>query len=378
MAKVRVLFVVHGLWRAGAETQLVKLVNSLPAGTFEKHIVSYRQGDDLKDDIDTDEVRIHQLDRRWRFDPGVGKAIGRLIDENNIDIVHCTMRNALFFAYMGTRFSMRKPQLVAAVHSTTNASWTLGLGDLFVYRFILKTCSQVWFVSSGQADLWIQRMPFLAENGTTIHNGVDIDVFSPDSALADAHSERASHGIRDDEAVLCCIARFQPVKLHSVLIDAVARVRQAGRSCRLLLAGTGPLEQVLRDQVRALNLEGSVEFLGLRSDVRPVLAASDCMLLVSEAETFSMAMLEAMAMQVPVIMTAVGGAGEAVEDGVTGYLVQPRDTAQLADRITLMLDNPERRIRMGHKAREVVAERFSVTKMVEDSANSLLAVAAKN
>ena len=378
MARVRVLFVVHGLWRAGAETQLVKLVNCLPAEKFEKHIVSYRQGDDLKEDIDAREVSVHQLDRRWRFDPSVGKAIGRLIDENDIDVVHCTMRNALFFAYMGMRFSRRKPRLVAAVHSTTNASWTLGLGDFFVYRFILKKCSQVWFVSSGQADRWSRRMPFLADNGVTIHNGVDIDVFDPSSAATDATAERASFGIRDDETVLCCIARFQPVKLHSVLIDAMARIQQSGHSCRLLLAGRGPLEQVLRDQVRDLNLEDSVEFLGLRSDVRPVLAASDCMLLVSEAETFSMAMLEAMAMEVPVIMTAVGGAAEAVEDGATGYLVQPGDVSQLADRIGKMLDDPERRVRMGRRAREVVAKNFSVAKMVKDSANSLLAIAAEN
>ena len=70
MAKTRVLFVVHGLWRAGAETQLVALVNGLPAEQFEKNILSYRPGDDLKDDVNTGEVEVFEFRRKRRLDFG--------------------------------------------------------------------------------------------------------------------------------------------------------------------------------------------------------------------------------------------------------------------------------------------------------------------
>jgi len=370
MAKLRVLFVVHGLWRGGAETQLVKLVNNLPAEQFDKSVFSYRAGDDLNEDISSD-VEVFKYRRRGRLDLNVGKEIGRIIDKREIDIVHCTMRNALLFAYMGIGFSKRKPKLIAAVHSTKNVNAMVGVMNRLVYRPIMKRCSRVWFVSSTQAEQWIRRMPFLAEKAVIIHNGIDLNEFDPECFRADGQALRESLGIGDDEFVLCSIAGFRPVKLHSVLIDALSRVVQEGYSCRLLLASTGTLEMALREQVNTLGLGSSVQFLGMMPDVRPVLAASDCKLLVSEAETLSMAMLEAMAMQVPVITTTVGGASEAITNGVNGVLVQPHDVDQLAGRIKEVLGDEARRVTMGEAARDAVVNRFNVIKMTADSATSL-------
>ena len=378
MARLRVLFIVHGLWRGGAETQLVDLVNRLPDERFEKYILSYRAGDNLKDDVNTGEIRLFKLRKKGRFDFGVGKDIGRIIDKHEIDIVHCTMRNAMLFGYMGIRFSKRKPKLIAAVHSTENVNFRLDVADLLIYRSILRKCAQVWFVSANQADRWVRKMPFLASRSVTIHNGIDLKEFEPTRFQIDGQALRSSLGIRAHESVLCCVAGFRPVKLHSVLIEAFSRVIDQGYTCRLLLAGDGALEQRLRDQVSTLNLDGRVEFLGMLSDVRTLLAASDSMLLVSESETFSMAMLEAMAMEVPVITTSVGGASEAIDNGVTGFLVPPHDVDLLVDRIKEVLDDDTRRLAMGKAARAVVAKNFTVDNMTDDSIDSLLAIAAAN
>ena len=103
-----------------------------------------------------------------------------------------------------------------------------------------------------------------------------------------------------------------------------------------------------------------------------MLAASDCKVLVSAAETFSMAMLEAMAMQVPVITTSVGGAAEAIDDNVTGLLIRPGNAVELAEKIKFILSDDGRRTRMGVKARQVVVEKFSVEQMVMRSAEQML------
>jgi len=370
--KRRILFLVPILHRAGAETQLVVLVNRLPVDRFEKHILSYQPGDDLKSDIDTSDVVTHQLHRRGRLDPNVGREIGRIIDEFAIDIVHCTLQNALLFGYMGRCFSKRKPKLIASIHTTKNANIKLDIADQLVYRPLLKRCEQIWFVSTNQAKLWARKMPFVANRAITIHNGIDLDEFDPSRFQSEGRVLRETLGISENEMVLCCIAGFRAEKMHAVLIDAFARVRAGGRSCRLLLAGTGSLERALRDQVRALNLTESVEFLGSLPDVRSVLAASDSKILVSAAETFSMAMLEAMAMQVPVISTSVGGAAEAIDDGITGLLLKPGNAVELADKIEFILNNEVRRLQMGKMARQVVAEKFSVEQMVAKSAEQLV------
>ncbi len=376
MSRCRILFVVPQLFRAGAETQLVVLVNRLSAETFDKHLLSYRAGDDLKDDINAEEVTLHLMQRESRLDFDVVRGIGRLIDELEIDVVHCTLQNALLYGYLGIRSAKRKPRLVVSIHSTRNANRFLDFADYLVYRPLMKRCDRIWFVSSGQADLWARKMPFVANKAVTIHNGVDLERFDPDSFTRAAQEFRESLGISPGEPVLCSIAGLRPEKLHSVLVDAIAEVRDGGVECRLLLAGAGPLEHELKAQVRRLGLDHAVNFLGPLPDVRTVLAASQCKVLVSAAETFSMAMLEAMAMKTPVITTTVGGAREAIDDGLTGFLVDPGDAMALARKIRTALGDTEQLERIGNAARRTVEQRFSVDKMVAQSAADLETVAA--
>jgi glycosyltransferase involved in cell wall biosynthesis len=371
MSKQKVLFIVPVLRRAGAESQLVTLVNRLPGNQFEKHLLSYRPGDDLSSDVNATDVKRHQLHRKNKLDLPVGREIGKIIDEYEIDVIHCTLLNALLYGLMGSFFANRNPGFICVIHTTENADMKHEIADQLLYRQLLKRCEQIWFVSTTQAERWIRKMPFIAGRNCTIHNGIDLDYFDPALFETAGHDLRKSLGISDEEKVLCSVAGFRSEKLHTVLIDAVHRVRSEGTPCRLLLAGVGPMEQAIRDKVIELNLEESVVFLGSLSDVRSLLAAADCKVLVSAAETFSMAMLEAMAMEVPVITTTVGGAAEAIEDGVNGMLVCPGDAGHLAARIKSMLDNNELRRQMGRLARQIVVERFGVEKMVAESAEQI-------
>lgn len=360
------------LRRAGAESQLVTLANGLPSEHFEKHLLSYRPSDDLRYSVDTDEVKLHELHRRRRLDISVGREIGSVIDKYEIDIVHCTLLNALLFGFMGRLFAKRCPQIVSVIHTTKNVHVKHDIVDLLINRQLLKRCEQVWFVSIRQAQRWIMRMPFLTDRHCVIHNGIDPDEFCSSLFHGPGQELRAKLGIAEGAKVICCVAGFRPEKQHTALIDAFCLIRSKGLPCHLLLAGKGPTEEEVRNKVNKSNLDKDVVFLGALPDVRSLLAASDCKVLVSAAETFSMAMLEAMAMQVPVITTSVGGAGEAIEDGVSGYLVPPGDVVQLASKIDEILNDDDRRLAMGVIARQIVVDRFGVERMIAMSATSLL------
>jgi glycosyltransferase involved in cell wall biosynthesis len=366
----RILFVVPALRRAGAESQLLKLVNGLSDREFEKHVVSYNPGDDLVADLDSN-VQVHKYLRRRKIDIGVGRAIARIIDEYEIDIVHCTLLNALMYGLSGRVLATRKPPLVSVIHTTRNVDRKHDLAERFIYRPILKRASQVWFVSTQQAALWIKKMPFLAPRSRAIHNGIDVEYFNPDLFREEGRVFRERLGIATDEKVICCVAGLRPEKLHDVLIRAFNVVHATGLPCRLLLAGEGKMNASLRQLVAELKLEGQVHFLGALSDVRPLLATADCKVLSSAAETFSMAMLEAMAMGVPVISTEIGGAGEAIEDGVTGALVPAGNEIALAESIANVLQDEGRRAQMGACARETVVRSFRAASMIENSTAAL-------
>ena len=356
------------LRRAGAETQLVVLANGLSKDRFDKFLLSYRPGDDLKDDINTDEIEVFELERDAKIDLNVCREIGHIIDERRIDVVHCTLQNALLFGYLATRFAKREPKLIASLHTTKNANFKLDLADTFVYRPVLNRCDQVWFVSSQQARLWIKKMPFLADKARTVHNGVDLDLFEPSQFVEEGAELRRSLGIGEQDKVLCSVAGFREEKLHDVLIDAMHILSKVDFRCHLLLAGAGPLESSLRDQVSKTGLDDYVHFLGSLPDVRGVLAASDAKALVSAAETFSMAMLESMAMQTPVITTSVGGASEAINTGDNGILLKPGNARALADAIRSLLEDDDKRLKMGEKARAIVERDFTEAGMIERSA----------
>jgi glycosyltransferase involved in cell wall biosynthesis len=124
------------------------------------------------------------------------------------------------------------------------------------------------------------------------------------------------------------------------------------------------LDEELQALVAGAGLGDRLHLLGRRSDVPEVLAAFDLFVLSSHGEGMSNAILEAMAMEKPVVATAVGGTVEVVGEGVTGYLVPARDAEALAGGIRRVLDNRERGRAMGLRGRQVVVDRFSAKAMV--------------
>jgi len=375
MADRRVLFIVPSLKRAGAENQAVQLVNGLSSDQFDKHLLSYMPDDALRTSVAIESVTYHKLHRSGKLDFVMARAIGRIIDENEIGIVHCTLQNALLYGALGIAFARRNPSLVCAIHTTKSVSLKHTLADALLYKHLLKRCEQVWFMCQSQAALWIERMPFLEKNHEVIHNGIEVEDFDPDKFVQAGRNLRDEHGISTNAKVICSIAGFRPEKLHRILLESFQGLTQKLREdCYLLLAGSGPLEGELKERVQLSGLQDHVIFLGEISDVRPLLAASDCKVLASVAETFSMAMLEAMAMRTPVVSTRVGGAGEAIEDGESGALITPGNVDELTGILFNLLSDESKLVDMGRQARKTITEKFSHLKMIEQSAKKLLEI----
>ncbi|GJG86442.1 hypothetical protein tb265_16230 [Gemmatimonadetes bacterium T265] len=155
-----------------------------------------------------------------------------------------------------------------------------------------------------------------------------------------------------------------PARLHEqkgldVLLDAATRVPDA----TFVLAGDGPLRDVLQTRARTLGIADRVRFLGARDDVPALLAASDLFVLPSLFEGLPLSVLEAMAARTPVIATRIGGTDEAVVDGETGLLVPPRDPEALAAAIRRLLGDPALARRLAAAGHARVHREFSVATM---------------
>ena len=195
-----------------------------------------------------------------------------------------------------------------------------------------------------------------------IYNGVaPIERWTPDEAMA----FRRHEGIPSDALVAVCVSNFYPYKGHEELVEAAARITPSFPNVVFLLVGrdSGTLEAT-RARVRERGIEGSVRFVGSRTDVPDLLRASDLFVHPSREEGFSNAILEAMAAGLPVVACDVGGNPEAVVDGETGRLVPSRNAAAFASAIAELLADPEKRKAMRKAGRHHATERFSLDRMV--------------
>jgi glycosyltransferase involved in cell wall biosynthesis len=145
-----------------------------------------------------------------------------------------------------------------------------------------------------------------------------------------------------------------------VLIEAAALLSDPFPELRVLVAGSGPEEDRLREMVRDRGLEGRVLLLGLRRDVGDVLAALDVVAFSSDREGTPLAVMEAMAAGKPIVATGVGGVPDLVEDGVHGLLVPRRDPRALADSIARLLRDERLRNELGARGRERQRRAFDI------------------
>ena len=185
----------------------------------------------------------------------------------------------------------------------------------------------------------------------TIYNGV---TYEPTPMESMGTACPASNG-----GVVTIVANLRPVKDHATFLRAARLVVERFPRSIFMLAGDGELEPHLREMASALGIGDRVRFIGRCDDVPGLLDRSNVCVLSSASEGFSNAVLEYMAAGRPVVATRVGGIEEAVSDGYNGFLVDPGDYVQMADRIALLLESPGGAREMGSRSRDIVACKFS-------------------
>jgi L-malate glycosyltransferase len=190
----------------------------------------------------------------------------------------------------------------------------------------------------------------------------------PNFVNCDLYSRKPQPGLRvqwapNGEPILMHLSNFRPVKRLTDVIEIFAIVR-AKMPAKLVLIGDGPDRGAAEYLVRKKRLQKDVIFLGKQNGVYEKLAVADLFLMPSQLESFGLAALEAMACEVPVIATNVGGVPEVVEHGVDGYLVEPGDVKSAAAHAIEILSRSDRGREMGHIARINAKKKFCANDVI--------------
>jgi glycosyltransferase involved in cell wall biosynthesis len=165
------------------------------------------------------------------------------------------------------------------------------------------------------------------------------------------------------------VALLHPRKGIATLLEAMGVVARSHPDAVLAIGGDGPQRAELEQLAAELGIAGSVRWVGPTDGAAPVIRGADLFVLPSLAESFPYSVLEAMSLGVPIVATDVGGVGEAIEDGTTGVLVPPRDPDALGRGMSSLLGDGDRAGALGAAARNRFEQRFTLSAMVEATAD---------
>lgn len=287
-------------------------------------------------------------------------ALARVVRDHGIDLVHVHYAVPNAFAAVVARQMVparRRIRIVTTVQGTdvTQIAREPALAEALAWS--LRSSDAVTAVSTELKRLAEERLQ--VRGVRTIPNFVDLERMRP---RPDPDLRRVVAG--SDELVLLHASNFRPVKRAADVIRVFAGV-VAERPARLLLLGDGPDLPAVRRLAAELDVLGRIHFLGPRTDVSPFFSIADVFILTSESEGCSLALLEAMASELPVVATGVGGTSEVVVHGATGFLHPVGDVRGMIGSC-LRLADPALREEFGQAARARVASRFSAQRIVPE------------
>ncbi len=369
MTVPRVLHLIETLGRGGAERLLYWTLKSLDRTRYEGivcHLLDVETS--WREPIQELGYDVHCIGMSSTYDVRRGiTALFRLIREQRIDLIH----SHLYFPniYGGLAGWLRSIPVVSSLHNLVyepeilidnkHFSVLKQRGFLMADWLSVRLCRPVLIAvsdairKSGIANLGVREKDIV-----TIHNGIDPEFFSNGGQSA-GHLKRHL-GIGDSDPVLLSVARMIALKGHRYLLQALPVIRKFFPMTQLVLVGGGPLEDQLKQLATQLGVRNGVHFVSSQGDVREFILACDVFVAPSLSEGFGLSLVEAMALGRPCVASDTGGIPEIVEDEGSGILVPARDSERLATAVSRLLRDPELRVRMGRRGREIVETRFNI------------------
>ena len=324
----RVMIVIHGLGTGGAEMMVLNLARELAGAGHPVQVVS----------LHGDQTDVAELMRRAGIDVvALNKAKGP--DPRTVLRLRTAMRSfcptvlhthlpVLEYVLPAARLYGKRVKIIHTVHNLAHKE---------TQRSVLRSLNRYAF-SHGIVPVALneevrasvcRKYALPASAVPVVGNGIDLDAFL---------CRRDPEDLRDRPVRLLCVARLAVVKNHALLLEAMARLRGAGREVSLTLVGDGPLRSQLVEHAQALGVSDCVRFAGRQRDTAAFYRRADIFVLLSTYEGMPMSILEAMAAGLPVVATRAGGVPEIVKDGVNGALVKA-DAGAAAAAIAAICDD---------------------------------------
>lgn len=358
---LKVAQVVFSLQPGGMENGVVNLANHMPASKVSTTVICLEEAGAFAERLKPG-ISIRALGRRpcwdWRACGRLASALRQMMP----DVIHTHNLGPLIYATVARLMfpSLWKIPILHGEHGSLQGDGLLPR-RLRQRRCLYLGCRLVHTVSEGlRRELVARGMP--TKKMISILNGVDCERFRP---AADRQEARQRAGLPPRAFVLGAVGRLIATKRYPLLVETFEMIAAAHPDCRLMILGDGggDRDRVLA-QIRQSPFADRIHVLGHQAEPAPFYHAMDLLVMPSSHEGLANALLEAMASGVPVLAHAACGAGEVIENNVSGFLAKIDNAAELARLLGSLLDTPSLLGAVSKNARECVITRFSLERMV--------------
>jgi glycosyltransferase involved in cell wall biosynthesis len=376
--RTKILRVIARLNMGGPALHVAYLTAGLRGRGYDTTLVagSLARGEDsmafVADELGVDVVRIDELGREISpfRDLVATLRLARLIRRERPDILHTHTAKAGTVGRVAALLAGRKrpPIVVHTFHGHVLRGYFGPLRSLFfrlLERWLAGRTTILIAVSPQVRDDLVALHVAPPDRFVVIRLGIELDERVAGSRDGRVESRRYL-GIPAERFAVGWIGRMTAVKRTDDVLVAFKRLRDSGVDACLCMVGDGPDRPQLERRAHELGIVRDTLFLGYQEDVAPFYAAFDALVLPSSNEGTPVSAIEALAAGRPVVATRVGGVPDVVEEGEDGFLVEPGDTDDLADRLAQLARDPALRERMGESGRQRVLPRYAVERLVDD------------
>lgn len=366
MARRRILFLASTLVVGGAERVLQHLITGLDRNRFDASLAVLREPGAIGLELERAGLAVRS---NWtgngRLDPLLIPRLRRWLRAERFEAIYF-LDHPHAVAH-GVVASLGTPVRVRLMPVHTMGRWGGKASVPRSVRVFLPRIDRLVAICDAQRDYLVGQEGIPAEKIEVIPNGIPADL--PDAAERARRRTRirSSLGIADDARVAMILAVLRPEKNHELLLRAWPRVRDAVPGARLLVVGDGPRREALeRKATQEGPGDGTILFLGARTDAASLWSAADVAVLCSHprVETLPLALMEAMNAALPLVSTDVGGLRALIRPGVNGTLVSVGDADALADALVTILNDPVTGSHLGAASQELLRAQYRVETMV--------------
>ena len=359
-SKIKIVYIITGTGIGGAEKILYHTVTGLNNNHYSVSVCSLKERGEIARDLERQGIEVHclKMENKEGF-IGWLTTIGSLIRlipylrKLQPTIVH----SFLFRANIVARIA----SYITSIPIVISSIRVMG-GEKNYFHYLERMTSfmvdHYITVSESVKDYLVRKSRIPLEKVSVIYNGVNIKEHNslkmPNQRVIGA-----------EDKVVITVGRLHTQKGHSYLLQAIAKVQKEISKVKVLVIGEGEEENNLKNLAKSLDLTDKIIFAGLRVDVEEILPEADLFVLPSLWEGMPNALLEAMALGIPVVATDVGGIPEVVIHEETGILIPPKDSDALASAMIDLLQNNFKAQKMGEAGRDRVEKHFSLARTIE-------------